>query len=101
MKIITNIINALIIASWIAILPIFSTQNINEISLKFLFFESIKLQIGAILSWSAGIGIIVGAILPIFWAKKPQRKIPRAYVREDVDYFDDEEEERDPLFDWD
>lgn len=99
MKIIINFLQALIIAFWLVIIPILSIQNITEVSLQFLFFESIKLPVGIMLSWSAAAGMIIGAILPVFWIKKSKKRKPNSYIREDVDYFDEEEE--DPIFDWD
>lgn len=64
MKTLTNLLTALIIASWIGSIAIFSIQNITEVSLRFLYFESIKLPIGVLLAFSVGLGTILGVLLP-------------------------------------
>jgi len=63
MKTISNFLTSLIIASWIGGIAIFSMQNIQPISLKFLWFESIQLTTGLVFSLSIGIGLILGSIL--------------------------------------
>lgn len=75
-KSLTNLITAIIIALWLGAIAIFSIQNITEISLKFLLFESIKLPVGVLLSFCVGGGIILGSLLPLLWksSKRPTRR---------------------------
>ena len=74
MKTLSNLLISVIIAGWIATFAVFSIQNIQEISLKFLGFESIKLPVGVLLAFSVGAGMVVGAIAPLFWqVPKPRR----------------------------
>lgn len=60
---------SLIIALWVSIIPVFSIQNITPVSIKFIVFESIKIPVGVLLSFSAGGGMLIGGILPLFFSK--------------------------------
>jgi putative membrane protein len=62
MKFLANLLAALLIAHWIGTIAIFSIQNITEVSLKFLTFESISLPVGVLLSFCVGIGLVIGVI---------------------------------------
>ncbi|NEQ81905.1 MAG: DUF1049 domain-containing protein [Moorea sp. SIO2I5] len=66
-RILTNLLTSLIVAIWIGAIAIFSIQNITEVYLKFLVFESIDLPIGVVLAISVGIGLVGGAIAPLVW----------------------------------
>ncbi|WP_293095911.1 LapA family protein [Moorena sp. SIOASIH] len=61
------LLTSLIVAIWIGAIAIFSIQNITEVSVKFLVFESIDLPIGVVLAVSVGIGLVGGAIAPLVW----------------------------------
>ena len=89
MKTITNLITAIIIAFWLGAIAIFSIQNITEISLKFLLWESIKIPVGVLLSFSVGGGMILGVLFPLLVKrpKLPRRKRAVKDVRE-LDEFD-------------
>ena len=67
MKTIANLITALILTSWIVTIAILSVQNYTLVSLKFLNVESVKIPIGILLAFSVGVGIMAGAIVPLFW----------------------------------
>jgi uncharacterized integral membrane protein len=69
MKIIINLLISLVIAIWIGAIAVFSIQNIQGVSIKFITFESISLPIGVMLALSASFGMLIGAILPLFWQK--------------------------------
>jgi uncharacterized integral membrane protein len=78
---------------------VFSIQNITPISLNFLFFKSIEIPVGVLLSFMLGLGIILGAILPLLLPQKnlkdsPQK--PRSKFKRQREI----EEENDPIFDW-
>ena len=100
MRQIAYVLISLIMASWFAIIAVFSIQNIQEVSLKFLLFESIKIPIGVLLSFSLALGMVFGAILPlIFTANQPQSKRERkasTFIRQELE----EIEAEDPLEDW-
>ncbi len=89
MKNFTNLINTIIIALWLGAIAIFSIQNITEVSLKFLTFESIKLPVGVLLSFCVGGGMVVGSLVPLLW-KSPKRSTRRRSKRnfQEVDDFD-------------
>jgi lipopolysaccharide assembly protein A len=69
MNSIGNLITSFLVAVWIAAIAIFSIQNIQAVSLKFLNFSSLNLPIGVLLAFSAGVGMMLGAIVPLFWQK--------------------------------
>ena len=75
MKVIANILSSLIMAAWIGAIAIFSIQNIQDVSLKFIVFESINFPIGVLLAFCAGAGMILGSLLPLLWQKR--RKVRR------------------------
>jgi len=72
MKILTNFLSSLLMAGWIGAIAIFSIQNIQEVSLQFLTFQSIQLPIGVLLAFCLGIGFLCGSLLPLLW-QKPRR----------------------------
>jgi uncharacterized integral membrane protein len=97
MKILSHLVTSLIIAFWLIVISLFSIQNIAEISLKFFWLESIKFPVGVMLSLATGLGMILGAILPILLLpnkKAPPRK-PRPRLTRNL-----ETEGEDPIFDW-
>jgi uncharacterized integral membrane protein len=65
---INNLLSSFILASWIGLVATFSIQNITQVSVKFTIFESIRLPVGVLLSLSAGGGMVLGGILPLFIA---------------------------------
>jgi lipopolysaccharide assembly protein A len=96
-KILTNLIVSLVVSAWIGIVSVFSIQNVTEISLKFLTFESIKLPVGVLLSFCLGFGTILGSIAPLLWQKpKSKNSKGKRYQEEDLEYLGKE----DPLEDW-
>ncbi|MGK7874681.1 MAG: lipopolysaccharide assembly protein LapA domain-containing protein [Xenococcaceae cyanobacterium] len=93
----TNFLTSLIISAWIGVIAVFSIQNITPISLKFLIFESIKLPVGVLLAFSVGVGMVVGAIAPLFWqVPKPRKQNRKRPLEDDLEYI----EEEDPIEDW-
>ncbi len=70
MKFLANFLNSLIIAGWIGAIAVFAIQNIQNVSLKFLVWESIQVPVGVLLAFCLGVGYICGAFLPLFWQKK-------------------------------
>jgi uncharacterized integral membrane protein len=75
MKTITNLLTSLILAGWIGAIAILSIQNFTPVSVKFLAFESIQLPIGIVLAFSAGIGLIGGALVPALWQLAGQQQV--------------------------
>ncbi len=91
-KLLTNLIIALLLAFWLGAIAVFSIQNITAVSLKFLVWESIKLPIGVLLSLCVGGGLIMGSFLPLLLkTSKRSRKRPlRSPVDDQGDFdFDD------------
>ena len=84
MRTITNLLTSVILAGWIAVIAIFSIQNITPISVNFLGFETIKIPIGLVLAFSVGIGALGGAILPILWQSTSRKR--ESYYSEDDDF---------------
>jgi uncharacterized integral membrane protein len=75
MKTIANFLTSLILAGWIGAIAILSIQNFTPVSVKFLAFESIQLPIGIVLAFSAGIGLIGGALVPALWQLAGQQQV--------------------------
>lgn len=89
MKGLTNFLTAMIIASWLSAIAIFSIQNISEVSLRFLVFESIKLPISVLLTFCLGGGVVAGTLVPVFWQSSPKSKrFTRNRLDETSDEFD-------------
>ncbi|BAZ46566.1 hypothetical protein NIES4102_36020 [Chondrocystis sp. NIES-4102] len=74
MKALLNLINSLIIATWVIGIAIFSIQNIQDVSLKFLMFESIKMPIGVLLASFSSIGMILGWFVPLLLARQAKTR---------------------------
>jgi uncharacterized integral membrane protein len=93
----TNFLIGIIFTIFLVIFAVFSIQNITEISLKFFFLESIKLPVGIMLCCTFGLGIIFGSILPLLLPTNRQTEKPqsRPLFRRGL-----QEDEKDPLFDW-
>lgn len=84
MRTIANLLTSSILAGWIAVIAIFSIQNITPISVNFLGFETIKIPIGLVLAFSVGIGAIGGAILPVLWQLTSRQR--ESYYSEEDDF---------------
>ncbi|BAQ65382.1 lipopolysaccharide assembly protein LapA domain-containing protein [Geminocystis sp. NIES-3709] len=100
-----QIIISLIVGFWLILIAVFSIQNIELISLKFFFFESIKISIGVLLTFALAGGFFLGSIIPILFNNNnsyPRNKIQSKVKKSKKNEFKrDWEEEKDPLFDWD
>jgi uncharacterized integral membrane protein len=87
MNVIARLLTALILAAWIGMIAVFSIQNITDVSLKFLAFESIRLPVGVLLAFSVGSGMVLGAIAPLFWQRSARGQRRRAIATDDLDEF--------------
>jgi putative membrane protein len=67
MRTLFNLIIAILMAGWIVSFAVFSIQNIQPVSIKFLVFESIQLPIGVLLAFCVSFGLIIGVMIPPFW----------------------------------
>lgn len=67
MNTIANLLTSLILAIWVGAIAILSVQNFSSVSLKFLIFQSVEIPAGLVLAFSAGAGMLGGAIAPILW----------------------------------
>ncbi len=70
MKAFTGLLNTLLVGSWILAIAIFSIQNIQNVSVKFLTFESITVSVGILLAFCSVIGLILGWFLPLLFSRK-------------------------------
>ncbi len=107
MKAIRNLLTAFIFAAWIAIIAVFSIQNITPVSLKFFNLQTVEAPIGIWLTFSISIGIIAAVAIPIIFPPPKAKKLPRSPRRTYSDRFEEdinyqrELEEDDPLTgDW-
>jgi uncharacterized integral membrane protein len=90
MKTLVSLLTAIVVAFWIVAIAIFSVQNAQPVSLKFLAFESIQIPVGLVLAFSAGVGIIGMALLQPLWslAGSGQRNLQS---EQDAEFFTDED----------
>lgn len=101
-----QIILSLIIGFWLILIAVFSIQNIQLVSLKFFFFESIKVSTGLLLTLCLAIGFILGSLIPLFFASNNNNKYAKKTKQNRVkntkksEFKREWEEEKDPLFDW-
>lgn len=101
-----QIILSLIIGFWLILVAVFSIQNIQLVSLKFFFFESIKLSTGVLLTLCLAMGFILASLIPLFFGGKNNQKYPKKQQKSSIknsqktNFKRDWEEEKDPLFDW-
>lgn len=85
MSIITNFLTSLILAIWVGAIAILSVQNFTSVTLKFLSFQSIEIPVGLVLAFSAGAGMLGGAILSTIWqaSGSPQQQLQSEDFDED------------------
>ena len=70
MRIFANFVSSLILAIWVGAIAIFSIQNIQLVSVKFFVWQSIQIPVGVLLAICAGVGIILGSLLPLLLQRK-------------------------------
>ncbi|MEM7757712.1 MAG: LapA family protein [Cyanobacteria bacterium P01_A01_bin.40] len=70
----TNFLSSLILALLTVAIAIFSIQNVEDVSIKFLNFESITLPIGVMLIFCSGIGVILGWFIPLLFTRNRSRR---------------------------
>jgi uncharacterized integral membrane protein len=90
MKTFANLLISIVIASWVLGVAIFSVQNFEPVSLKFLTFQSIQIPVGIVLAFCAGIGIVGVALLQPLWslAGSEQRN---SRLEDETEFFPDED----------
>ena len=70
MKALAGLLNALLLGTWMTAIAVFSIQNIQNVSLKFLVFESISVPVGVLLAFFGGIGIVLGWLIPLLFSRR-------------------------------
>lgn len=73
MKAIASLLASLLMAAWIGAIAIFSIQNIQDVSIKFLIWQSINFPLGVLLAFCAGLGMVLGSLLTLLFAKRRRR----------------------------
>ena len=74
MKSFTSLLSSLILAIFIVAIAIFSIQNIQDVSIKFITLESITVPVGVLLALCSAVGMILGALIPILFARRRTRR---------------------------
>lgn len=90
MKSFANLLTSLVVAVWVVAIAIVSVQNATPVSLKFLTFESIKIPVGLVLAFSAGVGIIGMALLQPLWGVGGYRQT-NSTREDDSEFFVDDD----------
>lgn len=78
MKTLAGLVNSLLLGTWVTAIAIFSIQNIQGVSVKFLTLESITVPVGVLLAFCSGIGMILGWFIPLLFSRK-KTKSRRSY----------------------
>lgn len=65
MRTILNVIVSIIVAAWIGGAAILSVQNFTAVSLRFLSLQTIEIPLGIVLAFSAGLGALGAAAIPL------------------------------------
>ncbi|ARV63291.1 DUF1049 domain-containing protein [Nostocales cyanobacterium HT-58-2] len=89
MKTIANLLISIVVAVWVVGIAIFSVQNAEPVSLRFLTFQSIQIPVGLVLAFCAGVGIIGMALLQPLWGLAGSRQ-SRSELEDDTEFFVDE-----------
>ena len=74
MKSFTSLLSSLIMATLLVAIAIFSIQNIQDVSLTFLTFKSINIPVGILLAFASAVGVLLGALIPILFARRKTRR---------------------------
>jgi len=74
MKSFTSLLSSLIMATLLVAIAIFSIQNIQDVSLKFLTFESINIPVGILLAFASAVGMLLGALIPVLFSRRKTRR---------------------------
>lgn len=90
MKTFANFLISLVVAIWIVAIAIISVQNATLVSLQFLTFQSIRIPVGLVLAFNAGIGLVVMAVLQTLWSVTGSKRNSR--LEDDAEFFVDDEE---------
>ncbi|MCW6034790.1 DUF1049 domain-containing protein [Spirulina subsalsa FACHB-351] len=65
MRTFSNLLISLLITAWLVTIAVISIQNITPISLNFLTFSSVEIPFGVLLTFGVGLGLLIGAMLPV------------------------------------
>lgn len=74
MRSFARLLNSLILAISVIAIAIFSIQNIQDVSLKFLTFESITVPTGVLLAFFSSVGMILGWLIPLLFSRRRTRR---------------------------
>ncbi len=89
MRSIANLLTSTVLACWVVAIAVISVQNAQPVSIKFLTFESIKIPVGLVLAFCAGVGIIGMALIqPLL---EIDSSAPRKSTSDDADFFVDDD----------
>lgn len=66
MRAIANLLMALLIGAWFVAVAIISIQNVTPLTLRFLTLQTVEIPFGVLLTFAVVVGLLVGAILPVF-----------------------------------
>lgn len=70
----TNLLSSLIMAIALVAIAIFSIQNVDDVSVKFLTLESITIPVGILLVFCSAMGLILGWLIPILFSRPKTRR---------------------------
>ncbi|WP_071525263.1 lipopolysaccharide assembly protein LapA domain-containing protein [Spirulina subsalsa] len=65
MRTLSNVLISVLITAWFVTIAVISIQNITPVSLNFLTFSSVEIPFGVLLTFGVGVGLLIGAMLPL------------------------------------
>lgn len=71
MKTLATTLTSLLLATWMGAAAILAVQNFTPVSFRFLTIQSIEIPFGVMLAFSAGIGAIGTALVPLVFGSVP------------------------------
>lgn len=70
MKAFVGFLNSAMWAGYVVAIAIFSIQNVDKVSLKFITLRSIDIPLGVLLALCGAVGMIIGWFIPLLFARR-------------------------------
>lgn len=67
MRLIVNVVIAVSMGMLLWAIALLSIQNVELISLKFLWWRSLRVPSGLLLATSLALGLMAGSLVPLLW----------------------------------
>jgi uncharacterized integral membrane protein len=88
MKNIPSLLISIVVAVWVLVIAVISVQNATPVSLRFLFFQSVRIPVGLVLAFFVVVGLIGMGILQSLWGLGESE----SGVDDEAEFFVDDED---------